>query len=766
LLTLVGPGGIGKTRLAIEVSQSLPITERVHFIPLQPLTSPDFIVPTIAEAIGFQFYAGNDPKQQLLDYLREKSWLLLMDNFEHLLDGALLLSDIVAYAPGIRLLVTSRERLNLQEEWVLTLAGLSYPEDRASDALENYSAVQLFVQRARQTQPNFSLSNNAEAVMTICRLVGGIPLGIELAASWVRALSCEAIAEEIERSLDILETSARNVEPRHRTMRASLDQSWQSLSDTERAVFMQMSVFRGGFTWAAAKHVGGASLRTLSALVEKSLLRMDAGGRYDVHELLRQYGEEQLNTVGGSETAREAHCAYYAAFLHLKWLPLRTIRQAITLDEIEVEFENIRIAWLTMVEKHKLAQLSMSVYGLWYFSELRGRYIEALALCKQAEDALRPLAGDQEADRVIGQMLTRRAWFYVELGKLDEGRTLALEGLALLQRVGNQEDVALAFYSLCSVTAVSDDPPALKHNADHMAQIARQLGDGWLLASAHFSLANAALFANDLEEAKQLNQTGLDLAEACGDLFLRGYLRAIRGSIAERFGNHIEATQYVEQALKLLEELGQASTIADLHRELGVIAFRMGDYVLAVSRYLRSLRILSDLGGFENYLFSSLRDIAQLWSVQGRQERALELAAFILRHPRSLQVHRDEAEKIRHSLRAELPPRVFAAVQERGNRIELAALVQELIIELTQLAQQFKVEVALAGSQRPTGPLTTRELEILRLVTEGLSNRDIATRLFLSFGTVKWYLSEIYGKLGVHGRMQAVTRADDLDLLR
>lgn len=205
LLTLIGLGGIGKTRLALEAAHQFPAP--VHFVPLQPLSSPDFLISAMADALGLRFHSGNDPKRQLLDYLREKSWLLVLDNFEHLLDGAALLSEILTYAPGVRLLVTSRERLNLVEEWVLDVEGLAYPPSENVTDPERYSAVELFVQHARRAKVSFALTDTSRpAVVRICRLVDGMPLGIELAASWVRVLSCQAIADEIARSLDILET--------------------------------------------------------------------------------------------------------------------------------------------------------------------------------------------------------------------------------------------------------------------------------------------------------------------------------------------------------------------------------------------------------------------------------------------------------------------------------------------------------------------------------------------------------------------------------
>ncbi|MEO8394168.1 MAG: AAA family ATPase [Chloroflexota bacterium] len=262
LLTLIGPGGIGKTRLALEVARSLTFPNCIYFVSLQPLTSPELVVPAIADALQFQFYSGGEPQQQLLDYLREKSLLLLLDNFEHLLDGVTSLSDMLAAAPFVKLLVTSRERLNLREEWLFEVQGLSFPTSETEANFETYDAVQLFVQHARRTHSSFILTDRRKpAVARICRLLGGMPLGVELAASWVRSLPCGQIADEIEHSLEILETSVHNMPLRHRNMRAVFTPTWERLSAVEQDVFMKLSVFRGGFTTEAA---GAAFLSPLA----------------------------------------------------------------------------------------------------------------------------------------------------------------------------------------------------------------------------------------------------------------------------------------------------------------------------------------------------------------------------------------------------------------------------------------------------------------------------------------------------------------------
>ncbi|MDX1993279.1 MAG: NB-ARC domain-containing protein [bacterium] len=347
LLTLTGPGGVGKTRLAIEVTadQGTAFPDGMIFVPLQSIQTPDLIVPTIAEAVDFQFYSSSDPVDQLLHYFTNKRLLLVLDNFEQVLDGAFLVGELLLHAPHIRLMVTSRERLNLHEEWVFEVGGLSYPTNGVMLATEQYSAVQLFAQSARRVRPAFQLEDELADVIRLCRLVEGMPLALELAASWMRTISCAEIVAEIERGLDILQTPARNVPARHRSMRAVLDHSWGLLSDEERTALRRLSAFRGGFTREAAEVVCSATLPLLSALGDKSWLSRDAKtGRYELHELLRQYGAEALADSGDVEAVGRAHATYFARFMEQRTEDIRNKRQKPALFEIERDFENVRTA--------------------------------------------------------------------------------------------------------------------------------------------------------------------------------------------------------------------------------------------------------------------------------------------------------------------------------------------------------------------------------------------------------------------------------------
>ena len=364
LLTLVGPGGAGKTRLALEAAARRVdrYPHGVHFVPLASVASPDFLAPALAESIQFAVdgaHSGFSAQEQLLDYLSERSTLLVLDNFEHLVEGSGLLSEVIERAPHVELLTTSRERLNVQSEWVFDVEGLGLAENGNGSA----SAVRLFVERATQVVPGFTLDDAGYSeALRICRLVDGMPLGIELAASWVSVLSCAEIADEIEGNIDFLATSMRDVPERHRSLRAAIDQSWRLLTDEQRSAFSRLSVFRGSFDRSAAVAVTGADLRLLSELVAKSLLRRPDFGRFELHELLRQYAAEQLAASPGEEAdARERHARHYAAMLVERRAALLGRELAVARDELRGELDNLRAAaeW-TLAEDNEDAALECS----------------------------------------------------------------------------------------------------------------------------------------------------------------------------------------------------------------------------------------------------------------------------------------------------------------------------------------------------------------------------------------------------------------------
>ena len=335
LLTLVGLGGIGKTRLALHVAAQsrARFPDGIAFVPLAGVQDSTLIWQAIADALNLPLTSSSLPMQTVLHGLTDVSMLVVLDNMEQLLADVTPITELLAGAPSIKIVATSRERLNLLEEWVFAVTGLASSE-RPSSPLEESAATALFLQTARRTQSGFSPNaGDATAIRHICKLVDGMPLGIELAAAWVNMLSPAEIADEIERNLDFLATPARNVPERHRTMRAVFDQSWKLLTPTEQRLFRQLSVFRGGFVRPMAQRVADANLASLASLVDKSLLRWAANGRYELHERVRQYAYHKLHAAGEAEATHDRHLAALGEIEQRLRHDIYSAEQAKALDE-------------------------------------------------------------------------------------------------------------------------------------------------------------------------------------------------------------------------------------------------------------------------------------------------------------------------------------------------------------------------------------------------------------------------------------------------
>lgn len=423
LITLTGPGGVGKTRLALAVAhlmaeaagahQSPEFADGVFYVALAPLASLDSAAAVMAAGLGLGLSGALEPKQQLLHYLRSRQVLLILDNLEQLSSGADLVAELLQASSRCKLLVTSRERLALTGEWVFELSGLAVPPATsglvAVHELTSYSAVTLFVESARRVRANFVLKGeDAAAVARICRLVDGLPLGVELAAAWVHLLACREIAAEIERNLDFLTANRHDLPERHRSLRAAFDYSWQLLTADEQRVLRQLAIFRGGFTRAASNAIVQATLPQLAALMSKSLLMRSGQGRYALPDLIRQYAEEKLAEVGTEAAAvRARHSAWYGDFVSQREKELAGEQQLQAIAALSSEIDNIDAAWRYAIHCRDQTAIAQPLRSLWFFFTLRGTHQAAAALFGWAVAEL------QQTDEsvLLGRVTGLYEWF-------------------------------------------------------------------------------------------------------------------------------------------------------------------------------------------------------------------------------------------------------------------------------------------------------------------------------------------------------------------
>jgi predicted ATPase/class 3 adenylate cyclase len=429
LVTLVGPGGIGKTRLGVQVAESRQERYRdgVVFVSLvgtvlaRPEEAGDLVVANLAAALGVSLAVPRDPLELLCDHLATRELLLVLDNLEQLQDAAKVVARLLQRAAGLQVLVTSRRRLGLGGECLVEVTGLPYPASEDGD-LGDYAAVQLFEDRARLIRPDFGSAADDQDVARICRLVAGVPLAIELAARWVRSVAPAVIADRLTSDLDLLATSAPDVERRHQSLRAVIDWSWQLLSDDERRVLARLSVLRGGFNLDAAAAVAGATLPLLAGLVDHSLVNVVQDGRYAIHELVRQYAAERLaGDPADGQTTRERHAQHYAGLL-----PDPAEAAAGGEGALDAEVENLRAATDWLLRHADATRLDAHLVRLWPWYRRRGWFREAQAVLTAAlKHAGFPVAAQARWHRLLGEA-------YMELGELRPARQHFERTLALL----------------------------------------------------------------------------------------------------------------------------------------------------------------------------------------------------------------------------------------------------------------------------------------------------------------------------------------------
>lgn len=717
LLTLIGPGGIGKTRLALEASWNTLsfFPDGTYFVPLARVATGSLGL-AMAESLHLALDPQAPAEVQLIDFLRGKKLLLVLDNFEHLVESSGQVGTLLKALPELKVLVTSREGLRLQGEWLFPVEGLDLPEGEETEDPERYGAVRLFVEAARRVRADFTLDRETlPPVLRICRRVGGMPLGIELAAGWLRVLSCHEIAQEVQQGLDLLSSDMRDLPERHRSLRSVFSYSLDLLSEEERAAFVRLACFRGGFTREAAEAVAGAKLPHLLSLCNKSLLHSTRSGRFEVHALLEEFAEEELDRRRTEKKKVQAlHSRYFLEFLARLEPEFKGRDLNRALERVRADLDNVRLAWSFALEHQELEALSGALETLYRFYMISGGYHEGEEVMGAAAEIFRRHSQSQQAARAAA----RQGRFCIALGLFGRAQELLSSTHRTFQGVQDYLETASVLTHLSALCYHRGEYEKAKSLLEESVAIYRSQGDRHGTASSLNQLGRTMGSIGDYARARLLLNESLIIWEELGDE--DGYARCCinLGSIAYLSENYLEAIRLFQEALEIARRLEHRNSIAFCLSNLGLTFERLGEYPQAKEYSQRGLEVLREIGnleatarGLENmaricfalhqyeesrrYYFETLRTaneiqaipvaliallgIARVTAHEGNLQRALELLTVVIDHPKVNREAKVQAEELAARVQKELPSRQRAQAQKRARVSDFQSLVNELL---------------------------------------------------------------------------------------
>ena len=829
LLTLVGAGGIGKTRLSWQVAMEIReyFADGVCFVHLAAVSDPQLVVPTIAQELGIQQIGAQPIFEQLKVALRDKHFLLLLDNFEQVVTAAPLIEELLVACPGLKIVVTSREVLHVRGEQEFPVSPLSLPDLTqvpAVDSSAQSAAVALFVQRAQSILPSFQVTPaNVRAIAEICVHLDGLPLAIELAAARVKLLPPQALLSRLSRRLQVLAGGLRTFPERHQTLRNALKWSYDLLDAQDQRLFRRLSVFVGGWTldaveavWDAGHEKDGADLSVLdrvASLLDKSLLlRFEQEGeegeepRFFMLETIHEYALEALHESGEAEASLRAHALQYLMLVEEAEPHLKGSQQIKWLARLEREQENLRAALGWLIEQEE-AELALRFCGaLWRFWRLRGYWSEARRWLKAALG----LAQAEEATAARAKALCAAGDLAYYQDDYTIARPFLEEAVALCRKLDIKKELAGALGTLGVLLNVQGDVMAARPLLTESEILCRQLGSTWQLAYLLRQLGLIAWHQGNLAQAEAYTQEALALARELGDKSLITTTLLNLPGIAMRRGDLAQAATLAWEGLALARELGDKSLIANTLQNLGYFASLQGDLKQAAALTQEGLSLFGELGD-RIYMINALHTLGYLASLQGDLKQAgacyregLSLAQEIgnevqmcwplvglasvaaaegqpVRAARLFgaaetrldvkvlmnNIEHAEYERVVQSARAQLGEKAFAAAWAEGR-----AMTPEQILtaqEPEPLSEQLpRVPQATTTTKTsPTYPagLTAREVEILRLVAQGLTDAQVAEELVISPRTVNWHLTAIYSKIQVSSRSAATRYAIEQHLV-
>lgn len=645
LLTLIGTGGAGKTRLAIAAAQRLAprYPDGLYFIPLASLDSADLVPAAIAAALGIRLprhrasarIAGDDRFEGLARHLAERKALFIFDSAEQVAHALHWVSRLLDAPNGPTLLVTSRQPLDVHGEWLYDVTGLSVPDAQAvSDDIVQATSVQLFLQSARRFDARFAPTpGDIASIADICRRLSGLPLGLELAAAWVRSASCREIQAEIARSLDFLAVEGGPGPHRHRSLRAAFAGSWALLDRDGRRALRALSVFRGGFSRDAARAVTSVDLPALAGLLSKSLVHRVPPERYEMLEVVRQYGAERLRaTPDAGDQVRQRHAAFYLSLLSSQEQRLKGPQQRLAAATLAADIDNIHAAWHFAASVRRTDLIEAAAMSLFIYCDMRNHFEEGAELCSTAAQAFSP-ERSSHARLLYGFLEGLRAWFihfdnagraeqlyarafsvldqaplgrwsaflrvlagFSDFGEPSDRASGLLAAIAFFQEHGLLWEKAEACEAMVSVDPEASPKPPIEWARESVA-LHEKIGDPWGEAMAHYTLGRCFLNQAAVEAAKRQFHRSLDLRRALGEDPFGGAACLLHlGEIAENEGDPAGAIDYYHQALESTSTLGQSYSIAVIRERLAALAYRDNRMADAAAHVDKAIASFSSLG--------------------------------------------------------------------------------------------------------------------------------------------------------------------------
>ncbi|MCP4231560.1 MAG: adenylate/guanylate cyclase domain-containing protein [bacterium] len=648
LLTLVGPGGIGKSRLALQVAAERvdEYADGVFFVPLESLESHEFMVNKIADSLNFNLQGKLDPREQLLGYLKEKRLLLLLDNFEHIIEAVETVYDILQAAPLLTILATSRRSLDLHCEWLFEVSGLTIDfDDSTDDITEGEDAAQLFLESVRRVRQDFQIQpGEKKAIVDICRSVEGMPLGIELAATHARILDFKEIAFEIKRNLGFLRTTSSDVPERQQSMKGVFEYSWQLLSEKEKDMLRCISVFSGGFSVEAAEEFVGASVFGLSALMDKSMLRKTQWGRFEIHPVLKQFAEKKLEEYASEKKEIQGkHCRFFADFVQTREDELNGENQARVLAEMDDEIGNIRVGWREAVKEADSELIDKYLHSMFIYYDIKGWFKEGAKAFAEAAEALQ-----NDKGIVYAAVMSRQGMFEYRLGNNEKARKLSMESLFITQQHDDKKERAISLRILGELEFYLGSFDSAEEYVVESRNIYCEIGNIAGQGACLNLLGRIASGRGDFEAAKGFYTDSLCIWEKMGNRRLLARLQNNLGTVSQYLGENKEARAFFLQSLAINEDVYDNRNLYDeivngeritrepkkysktkphylIHSEgtnwigdkqltsiclnnLGIVADEMGSFEDAKKLHLESLEIKRDLG-YRDGIANSLKNL-------------------------------------------------------------------------------------------------------------------------------------------------------------